>query len=69
MNGFHSRGRDISAHESASTTGKNSANWTVGKSKAGKVPGHQDAAASRTWASRYGPSVPENVGVRCVMSL
>ena len=32
MNGFHSRGRDISAHESASTTGKKIANWTVGNS-------------------------------------
>ncbi len=33
MNGFHSACRFISAHDSARTTGKNSANWTVGKSK------------------------------------
>src|SRR4051812_35710846 len=33
MNGFHSAWRGISAHESASTTGKNSANSTVGNSK------------------------------------
>src|SRR3954447_4738668 len=32
MNGFHRFWRDMSAHESASTTGKNSANWTVGNS-------------------------------------
>ena len=32
MNGFHSAGRDISAHESASTIGKKMANWTEGKS-------------------------------------
>ena len=32
MNGFHSDGRDISAHESASTIGKKIPNWTDGKS-------------------------------------
>ena len=32
MNGFHSRGRDISAHESGSTIGKKIANWIVGNS-------------------------------------
>src|SRR3954464_6388080 len=34
MNGFQSRGRDISAHEIARTIGKKIANWTVGKSTA-----------------------------------
>ena len=37
MNGFHSRGRGISAHESASTIGKKIANWIVGKS-IGRAP-------------------------------
>jgi hypothetical protein len=32
MNGFHSAGLDMSAHDSASTIGKKIANWTVGKS-------------------------------------
>jgi hypothetical protein len=30
MNGFHSRGRDISAHDSGSTIVKKIANWMVG---------------------------------------
>ena len=34
MNGFHSFCRGISAHESTSTTGKNSANSTVGNNMA-----------------------------------
>ena len=38
MNGFQSRGRDMSAHESASTTGKKIANWTVGNSIGGGDP-------------------------------
>ena len=32
MSGFYSRGRDISAHDRASTIGKKIANWTVGNS-------------------------------------
>ena len=32
MNGFHRCGRGISAHETASTTGKKMANSTVGNS-------------------------------------
>ena len=31
MNGFHTPWRRMSAHESASTIGKKTANWTVGK--------------------------------------
>jgi hypothetical protein len=35
MNGFQTRGRGISAQDSASTIGKKIANWTVGNSTAG----------------------------------
>src|SRR5438045_343569 len=35
MNGFHSDGRLISAHDSASTIGKKIANWIVGNSISG----------------------------------
>ncbi len=55
MNGFQSAGRDISAHDSASTSGKKSANWTVGKSI---------SQLRRIARSTNGPSVVANRRVR-----
>lgn len=64
MNGFHSMGRDISAHEIASTGGKNTANSIDGKTmvlgdhpasgREGPTSGGHMAATGTLWAAAGG---------------
>ena len=54
MNGFHRRGRGISAHERASTIGKKIANWTVGNSMAAQASSEAGSRRSTAWNSSGG---------------